>query len=283
MDVVAAVSLAASIVFFARHLSLRDSRRAGTLAAAGLPGQEKSAPGLRSRLLPMLQGRLSRLGRMASQRPGSEVETLLAESGTAISVPYFQGLRLAGALAAAVSSLFFGRAALLLAPVLVFSAYRLPVFFLKRRRSKRCEQIASDLPEVTDLMAVLCFSGESLVQALRHSAAACVHAASRREMEAALERISLGESAAESLRRTACHPCPELRRFSRSLIRAEEHGAPVADTLEELANELRSGRREKERLRASRASVFILFPLVFLILPSFLLLTIGGMLLGYTL
>jgi len=283
MDVAAAVFLAASIIFFARHLSLRDSRRAGTLAAAGLPDEKRSAPALRSRLLPLLRGQLSRLGRMASPHPGSGIETLLAESGTAFSVPYFQGLRLAASLAAAVFSLFFGRAALLLAPVLVFSAYRLPVFFLKRRRSLQCERIASDLPEVTDLMAVLCFSGESLLQALRHSTAACAHTTSRREMEAILERIGLGESAAESLRRTARHPCPELRRFSRSLIRADEHGAPVTDTLEELANELRSGRREKEKIRASRASVFILFPLVFLILPSFLLLTIGGMLLGYTL
>jgi tight adherence protein C len=157
------------------------------------------------------------------------------------------------------------------------------MMLLKKGCRRRWDRVARDLPEIVDLMAVLCFSGESLFTALRHSVSACANPFSRAEMERVLERIRLGESAAEALRRAADHPCREMRRFSRTLLRAEEFGAPVADTLEELAVELRNARRERERIRAARVSVLILLPLVFLILPSFLLLTVGGMILGYTL
>jgi pilus assembly protein TadC len=99
-------------------------------------------------------------------------------------------------------------------------------------------------------------------------------------MESILDRMRLGESAAEALRRASAHPGRELRRFCRTLLRAGETGAPVADILEELAVEFRNGRREREKARASRISIYILFPLVFMILPSFMLLTLGGIILG---
>lgn len=283
MELAVAFLAASSIFFLTMHLIQRASRRDAALSAVGMRSGGGENPAPRARLRPLLREQLGRLGRTAAPRPGPEIHTLLEEAGSEFPATYFQGMRVACALAAAAFSLPLGRAALMLAPLSSILAYHMPVFFLKRRRQRRWELIARDLPEVVDLMAVLCYAGESLFLALSHSVNACAHDLSRREIEAIVERIRLGESAAESLRRTAQHPCPELRRFSRSLLRAEEHGAPVAETLEELAGELRSGRREKERVRAARASVLILFPLVFLILPSFLLLTVGGMLLGYTL
>jgi tight adherence protein C len=183
----------------------------------------------------------------------------------------------------AAAFLPMGLAALPLAPLLFAAGYHLPVMALKRRCRRRWESLASDLPEVVDLMAVLCYSGESLLSAFRHAASASGNPCSRGEMERVLERVDLGESTVGALRFASDHPCREMRRFARTLIRAEEFGAPVADTLEELALELRNARREKDRARAARVSVLILLPLVFLILPSFLLLTVGGMILGYTL
>ena len=283
MDILTVVLAMASIIFLIEYLTQRAARRTSTLAAAGLAAPRGTAPPMLARLLPVLRERLTWLGKTVSPRPGEDLERLIAESGARYSTFYFQGIRVSAGLAAAVLALPLGLAALPLIPVFFAFGYQLPVIILKRRRRLRMEKIASDLPEIVDLMAVLCFSGESLFQALRHSAAACGHLSSRDEIEFVLERIRMGESTAEALRHAVHHPCREMRRFSRTLLRAEEYGAPIAETLEELATELRSGRREKERVRASRASVFILFPLVFLILPSFLLLTVGGMILGYTL
>lgn len=283
MHLAAAALAAITIAALALHLGQRSARRAAVRAATGLQEDVASTGRVRSRSFPSCRACVSRLGGMLSPRPDAEVSALLEASGSAWSLHYLQGLRLLGACALAILAIPLGSTGLLLAPLLFAAGYRAPLIVLGRKRRRRWETIAADLPEVVDLMAVLCFSGESLLQALRHSSSACSHPFSRQEMEKLLEPIRLGESAASSLRRAADHPCPEMRRFSRTLLRAEEFGAPVADTLEELAVELSSGRREKDRVRASRVSVLILLPLVFLILPSFLLLTVGGMILGYTL
>ena len=283
MDLAAAALLATAAITLALHLSRRSSRRNAALSAAGLGGDESAAPRPRFRLTSFIERRLSWLGRAVSPRLGGEAAELLEESGTPWTPHFLQGLRLGAGCASAVIVLPLGLPGLPLAPLLFAAGYQAPMMALKARRRRHWEGLARDLPEIVDLMAVLCFSGESLFLALLHSAAACANPSLRRELEAVLERVRMGESAGESLRRVADHPCREMRRFGRTLLRAEEFGAPVADTLEELAVELRSGRREKGRVRASRVSVLILFPLVFLILPSFLLLTVGGMILGYTL
>jgi len=282
MEFAAVFLVSAAVTFFFKHFSQRAARRSRALSAAGMVRPTRSLPLRRGRIPRSLHNGLAWLGNHAVPRTGENLESLVTESGSGISAPYLQGLRLASGTAAALLTLPLGLMALLLAPLLFAVGFRLPVLLLKRKRRQRMEKLAFDLPEVVDLMAVLCFSGENLTHALKHSVHACGHPSSRAELDALIERMDLGESAAQALNHAAHHPCRELRRFGRTLIRADEHGAPIAETLEELAAELGSGRRERGRVRASRSSVLILFPLVFLILPSFLLLTVGGMILGFT-
>lgn len=281
MDLATAVFAAIALLAAAGRLAGRRTRRAAVLAAAG---RETAAPSGPAGLPPSRRPRawLARLGRAFPARPGEEVLRLMEVQAAAWSPHALQGLRVVSGVALAVLSLPLGGIALTLSPLLFAAGYQVPVMVLKRRHSRHLELIASDLPEVVDLMAVLCFSGVSLQMAFRHAVSACGNPCSQREMEGVLERIGMGESAAAALRDASRHPCREMRRFSRTLMRAEEFGASVADTLEELAVELRSARREKDRARAARVSVLILLPLVFMILPSFLLLTVGGMVLGYT-
>jgi Flp pilus assembly protein TadB len=282
MELLTAALVSISILFLIEYLSQRAWRRASALSAVGMSGTQKVTNPWRARLGPFINDRLTRLGSLSARRPNKDLEELIIQSSAGFSLPYLQGLRAGMGLAAALLVLPLGLAALPLSPAMFALGYHLPVVILKRKSRMRWERLSRDLPEMVDLMAVLCYSGESLFQALQHSSAACDHLSIRDEIEAVLEHVRLGESTAEALRHMAHHPCREMRRFSRTLLRADEYGAPIAETLEELAAELRSGRREKERVRAARASVLILFPLVFLILPSFLLLTVGGMILGYT-
>jgi Flp pilus assembly protein TadB len=283
MHVITSALLAVSVICLAEHLYRRSARRASTLAAAGLSEPGETVAPLRSRLASSVTKRLTSLGGMTAAWAGKDIQKLIAESGAGFSPLYFQGLRCASGLAAALLVLPLGYPAIPLIPVLLAAGYYLPVVLLKRKRRLLWERISRDLPEVIDLMAVICYSGESLFQALQCSTMVCGHPATREVMGAILERIRMGESVSEALSLAAQHPMKELRRLGRTLIRADEYGAPIAETLEKLASEFRSERRAKDRVRASRASVLILFPLVFLILPSFLLLTIGGMIIGYSL
>ncbi len=283
MDLAAAFLTAIAIASFALFSLRRSARHAAARAAAGLERGERVTPRARLRGFPACKKAFSRLGQTFSRRPCEEISRLLEESGSAWTPEYLKGMRMFAGSALAVLGVPLGPACLFISPLFFAAGYRAPVMVLKRKRARRLAKIAADLPEIVDLMAVLCFSGESLFQALRHCGDACSNPFSREEINRLLDPIRVGESTATALRHAADHPCRELRRFGRTLFRAEEFGAPVAETLEELAVELRNGRREKERVRASRVSVLILLPLVFLILPSFLLLTVGGMILGHTL
>ena len=63
----------------------------------------------------------------------------------------------------------------------------------------------------------------------------------------------------------------ELRRLAVTLQRAERLGSPIAERLRDLAAEVRDERRSRREERARRAPVQMLFPLVFLILPAFVM------------
>ncbi len=257
-------------------------RRASALSLLGMEESERAEQRPVVRPLPLLRRAVTRLGDLLPEAPAPEAASLLQESGTDWTPSFLRGVRLASALAFALLPLPLGPSSLLLSPLLAAAAYHAPVVMLKQRAKRRGEEVAADLPEIVDLMAVLCFAGESLHTALHHSLQACAHHATRAVMEGVVERMRLGESASEALRRASAHSGREMRRFCRTLLRADETGAPIADILEELAVEFRNGRRERERTRAARVSIYILFPLVFMILPSFLLLTVGGIILGNT-
>lgn len=260
----------------------RRMRRATITHALGTAGETPASPAKTASRRPSLRDLLTALGSRFPASGAANLEELLRESGITWTVPFLRGLQVVTVLVCSILLLPLGWWALPLLPPVLAAAFHLPILWVKRMRGRRWAWLADDLPEVADLVAVLCYSGESLYRALGHSLAACGHPSTREELEGVVERMRLGESAGEALQLLSAHPCPEMRRFGRTVLRAENSGAPVADILEGLASELRSARREKNRIHASRVSIYILFPLVFMILPSFLLLTVGGMVLGHT-
>jgi len=58
------------------------------------------------------------------------------------------------------------------------------------------------------------------------------------------------------------------------LALSERSGAPTAELLERLADEARADLRRRAEAHARRVPVRLLFPLVFLVLPAFGLLTV---------
>jgi len=87
--------------------------------------------------------------------------------------------------------------------------------------------------------------------------------------------VDLGARWRDELRATAERlALPDLRRAVATMTRAESLGSSLSDALSELATEVREVRRSAATERARKAPVKMLFPLVFLVLPAFLLLTV---------
>jgi tight adherence protein C len=94
-------------------------------------------------------------------------------------------------------------------------------------------------------------------------------------LSAAAAGLSLADALDDEARRSA-----DLRPMLALLAASERSGAPVAGPLVRLAAATRAQSRRRAMARARTVPVRLLFPLVFLVLPAFLLLTVAPVVLA---
>lgn len=155
--------------------------------------------------------------------------------------------------------------------VLGMAGYRWQDFRAARRKALERAEASAAIPNLLDLVSVSVTAGLTPRLALERAPEA-VDGPLSEALKQARREVGLGGSWRAALRRTASGTgLPELRRLAATLERSERLGAPVADRLRALARDVRAERRTAQEERARRAPVTMLFPLVFLILPAFVL------------
>jgi Flp pilus assembly protein TadB len=169
----------------------------------------------------------------------------------------------------------FSTAGLVLAPVIAASGLLLPRTLTARRNKKYLASIRRALPETADLLYALVLGGKNLDQAFRGASQQSKEPLRSVLMRAARE-IELGSTRLEAFERV-CASCPvgELDSLLQSLLQAEKRGSSLAITLSVFSREIRLRRRDELRQSAAKAPLKMLAPLVFLILPASVLLTVG--------
>jgi tight adherence protein C len=188
-------------------------------------------------------------------------------------------IRRAGGAVGLIAGLAIPGPRLLLAPLLCFVGFRFP-FILERRASRRRRAaLDAQIPQLLDLLAAASSAGLSGQLALRRSVTALGDPLAA-ELVDALDAVDLGARWRDELTAAAERlELPDLRRTVAALSRTETLGASLADSTAELAASVRAARRAAVTERARTAPVKMLFPLVFLVLPAFLLLTVVPVLL----
>jgi tight adherence protein C len=146
-----------------------------------------------------------------------------------------------------------------------------------RRRRQAASALAGDVPVVVDLLAVAVGAGCTPYAAVEIAAQWCPPALSR-PMRAIVDEVRHGEAFERALR-NAARATPALEATADALEQATRLGAPIAPTLARLAAEARADLRRAAEARARTIPVRLLFPLVFLVLPAFGLLTVAPVLL----
>jgi pilus assembly protein TadC len=91
--------------------------------------------------------------------------------------------------------------------------------------------------------------------------------------------LGAGGRLAEALEAEAT-ASPPLADVVRVLVASERFGAPAAPGLSRLAADVRARARQEALARARAVPVKLLFPLVFLVLPAFVVLTVAPVLLA---
>jgi pilus assembly protein TadC len=142
---------------------------------------------------------------------------------------------------------------------------------------RRRELLVASVPHAVDLMAACLSVGLSPAAAVEQLAEV-VDAPLADELAALTARLRLGTDPATVWRDLARHP--QLGGLGRTISRAVESGASVADAMLRLADDLRSqGRADVER-RARAVGVQAALPLGVCLLPSFVLIGVVPLVAG---
>jgi tight adherence protein C len=149
---------------------------------------------------------------------------------------------------------------------------------VRRRRARRADAaVVTELPIAIDLIGVAVGAGCTPFQAVE-LAAAWSPPRVRRVLDAIVRSTALGSSFDIALQEAA-HQTPSVRRLTETLRTSARLGTPAAAALGRLAQEVRADVRRRAEAHARTVPVRLLFPLVFCVLPAFVLLTVVPVLL----
>ncbi len=169
---------------------------------------------------------------------------------------------------------------LLLSVLLLLGAigYYLPNGILTRRIAWRQRVIFEDFPDALDLLTVCVEAGLSLDAALARVAKE-IHVRSAvlaREFDLMLLELRSGYSKERALRNLSLRTGVEdIDTFVSMLIQAERFGTSIGASLRVLSETLRMKRRLRAEERAAKIALKLLFPLIFFIFPTLLLVLLG--------
>jgi pilus assembly protein TadC len=141
-----------------------------------------------------------------------------------------------------------------------------------RAGRRRDDQLARELPAAVDLLAVAVSAGSTPFGAVE-IAARWASPTVGGSLDAVLVACRLGSSFEAALGRAARRD-PRLAPLTSVIATGSRLGAAVNDALARLAAESRRELRRRAETRARTVPVRLLFPLVFLVLPAFGLLTV---------
>jgi Flp pilus assembly protein TadB len=158
-------------------------------------------------------------------------------------------------------------------------AWRIPDLALARLARRALAVADREIPVLLDLLAVATSAGLPPQLAFRRAVEAATGPLAE-ELRSVLEASDLGGRWRDELIVVGDRlGLPDLRRLLGALARTDSLGSSLAEEVGHLASDVREVRRAAAAQRARTAPVKMLFPLVFLVLPAFLLLTVVPVLL----
>jgi Flp pilus assembly protein TadB len=156
----------------------------------------------------------------------------------------------------------------------------------RRATDERVRSIRTELSLLLDLLRVAVSSGLTIRQAIGVTCGtAAEHGADgelARLLGTAIESEANGVRLTDFIAALPDLPVigPELRLLAATLLATERYGTPPGPGLAALAEDVRDARRRTAETDAQRVPIKMLAPLILLLLPSFVLLTIAPLLAG---
>ncbi len=294
--VIIAFLVAASVGLFAyAAASLREDRRKRREVLDRAIGVVQAAPALGR---PGLVGWLSGVAQNLATRFGEAVKPKeakeLTKSRAALTHAGFRhpkaleiywGIKAGAAavglvigLLAALSGRLPGQYKMMVALGCMAVGFYLPGFFLDARVKKRQKAIQHGLPDALDLLVVCVEAGMGLDAAIYR---VCLELAVKEpilsgELRLLTLELRAGKSRREALRNLSARVgLEDMGSLVAMLIQADMFGTSIAQTLRVYADAMRTKRFQLAEELAAKLPVKLLFPLVFFIFPTLLIVILG--------
>ncbi|GLZ08938.1 membrane protein [Actinomadura sp. NBRC 104412] len=151
---------------------------------------------------------------------------------------------------------------------------------IRARVRKRQDEIQRSMPDFLDVLSVTVAAGLSFRHALERVADSMPGALAA-EFMTALRQMDLGtprRQAFEDLR--ARNDSEAVSQFVTAILQAEELGAPLSSTLNDIATDMRREAAQWAKQRAQKVSPQITAVTAFLVLPALLAVMAGAMFIG---
>jgi tight adherence protein C len=171
-----------------------------------------------------------------------------------------------------------GNALLMMLLIAAAVGYYLPNAILSRMIFVRQREIFETFPDALDLMTVCMEAGLGTEAALTKVAEDIAHKSQVLSDELRLVNLELraGAPRDRALRNLAIRTgVEEVDGFVSMIVQAERFGTSIADALRVHADMLRTRRRQRAEEAAAKIALKLLFPLIFFIFPSLLLVLMG--------
>lgn len=150
-----------------------------------------------------------------------------------------------------------------------------PYLWLRSKVAARQQAVIRALPDAVDLIVTMVEAGQSIEAAIADVAAESDGPLAD-ELQVAMREITLGRSRRDALLRLIERvPVPELTAFVQAVLQAQTSGVPLGDVLRTQAVEIRRKKRQRAEAEAGRAPVKMVLVMVFLIMPSMVLVMLG--------
>lgn len=170
-----------------------------------------------------------------------------------------------------------------LLPVAMLAAaiagFYLPDLLLRRRIRQRKQEIFEAFPDALDLITVCVEAGLALDAALLKvvEELRTQRGALGEELELLVLELRAGLSREKALRNLALRTDVEdVDMLVSMLVQADRFGTSIAESLRVQADSLRTRRRQRAEECAAKIAVKLLFPLIFFIFPSLMVVLLGS-------
>ena len=248
---------------------LRDSQRQG---AAGVGPLQRLArplvPLLRRLIGPALIARLRRMIELAGRPEGVDEDTILLRMAT-----WF-------VLVAPLSGILALRGSWYALPVGAVVVVVLPLAGVARERRLRQERIDRDLPDFLDVLAVTVTAGVGFRSALA-TVSERFGGPLAEEIVLTLNQIRNGASLRDGFQRLRQRNDSEpLSSFVTAYLQSEELGAPLAQTLNRIAQDMRRDSAQRQRQQAARVAPRVTLVTSMVLVPGALVILVVGFVLG---